>query len=68
MGQVFICQNLITYLNDQNNHPGWLSILKPVKQMSHDNLKRIELPNAKEVKIVIPKFPMGLAIYLLMIN
>jgi hypothetical protein len=36
--------------------------------MSHDNLKRTELPNAKEVKIVIPKFPMGLAIHLLTVN
>jgi hypothetical protein len=36
--------------------------------MSHDNLKRTELPIAKEVKIVIPKFLMGLAVYLLMFN
>ncbi len=59
---------LLTFLNDWNFHPSWLSILKPVKQMSHDNLKRTELPNANEVKIVIPKFAMGLAVYLLTNN
>lgn len=36
--------------------------------MYNDNLKQTELPNAKEEKIVIPKFPMGLAVYLLTIN